>query len=194
MRSDNLVGYGDVEVHIAHPGEKLGDLLLADHPVGGARRRGMTILYPLGIVRVERQPAIQMLTLEGVLERREIEGGFRFGHGGLLYESRRMAIRHAAVARGQQAIDERKACSEARSGPRSSLLVVGSLPYDALHLLVAQTHIRMVAGHVLTYPVEQPLVVVSLQVPTALAIQRSHTNFSFPRPDKYVSKVSESGI
>jgi len=45
----------------------------------------MPILYPFGIVRVEWHPPVEVLALEGFLERFEVERPFPlFGHGTLL--------------------------------------------------------------------------------------------------------------
>jgi hypothetical protein len=41
------------------------------------------VLDPFGVVGVERKPPIEVLALEGVLERREVELASLFGHGSL---------------------------------------------------------------------------------------------------------------
>src|SRR5829696_1918142 len=71
--ADHLVHYGDAEVRRTNSMEELGDLLLADHPVGGTRRREVPVLDPFGIVRVGRHPTFEILVLERSLECREVE-------------------------------------------------------------------------------------------------------------------------
>jgi hypothetical protein len=66
----NVFGYGDIGVSHTDPCEEPGDLL-ADHEVRSARRRGMPVICPFGVV--ERHQAIEILGLEGLLERREVE-------------------------------------------------------------------------------------------------------------------------
>jgi hypothetical protein len=84
VRGDHLVGYGDAEVRSTDPREELGDLPLADHAVGSAWRRDADILS-IRRVRVERYPAIEILALEGLLERCEIEPCLPlFGYDALL--------------------------------------------------------------------------------------------------------------
>lgn len=73
VRADHLVRYGDTKTRRTDSMKELGDLLLADHPVGGARWREVPVLDPFGIVRVERRPTIEVLALERALERREVE-------------------------------------------------------------------------------------------------------------------------
>jgi hypothetical protein len=73
MVMSKSVLYGDVKIRAANPREEIGDLLLADHSVRGARRRDMPRLDPLSLVCIERHPTIEVLALEGVLERREVE-------------------------------------------------------------------------------------------------------------------------
>ena len=81
VRGDHLVGYADAEVRVANPFEEIGDLLLANHSIRSARRRDMPILDPFGIVGIERHPTIEILALEGILERREVELALPLGHG-----------------------------------------------------------------------------------------------------------------
>src|SRR5215218_7054155 len=85
VRSDHLVGYANAEVRPTDPREELGDLLLADHAVGSAWRREMPVFCPFGVVRVEGHPTIEILALEGLLERCEIEPCLPlFGYDALL--------------------------------------------------------------------------------------------------------------
>src|SRR5215217_6693317 len=58
VHADYLVRDGEVELRLINLAWESGDLPFADHPVGGARRRVITVFDPLGVVRVERHPIV----------------------------------------------------------------------------------------------------------------------------------------